>query len=595
MSDINDFLNFDDDANEFSKEYDNINQCDGSPSSEEAELSLSNSVSALSGVSQAEVDLEMCDFTLSTSIGSWDGVSDSFSQMNVKTEPAEAESSTLTLPGSWPVVNPVVALKSNVSDAQITTKPEHPTLHPSSFTMSQIAPPSLPAERSSSTSSSICSETLKEECEGATQDKDTIEPSKKRRASETVRKPGLVLPKTGHKRSSSSISSTRVPVSTNNPPVGIELDASGDPIVAKRQDRLMRNRAAALASRERKREHVTRLESSVVDLENEKNELRMQMMKMNDEIKRLKVKLAEHDIQDESEEFTIVEDVARTEVSPEPVIEESPAENPAVAKLRNAPTGFSPRGALKKSQILANQVAAEEHLRNVTMRQAGLLPPEDKMKVDVDQNKDKDTTDAKQQQIAGKSPRSSGSLIMILIFGIALFTSIPPQNTSSGTVKGLSGWSTDAAHPGLLLNLPASLNNACPETVISQLRKQGFMVAEELAEQGLSDLPVLSTGSPEGSGLTPSQLATLNSSPYLVAKQSLPGSAVGAKFSIIAREETEECPTGTSSLVVTRRRASQVDSTQVQQALKNVEAQSGKAPTHWKIVECQVTKSEPLS
>ena len=208
----------------------------------------------------------------------------------------------------------------------------------------------------------------------------------------------------------------------------------------------MRNRAAALASRERKREHVMRLETTLSDIEGEKMELRMIMGRMNEEIKRLRTKLLGHGIHDHGEDFIIPEVRMIEHID---TMEDEPL------KVKTGPTGFSPRGALKKDQILANQAAAEEHLRLVTKRQAAGKPDE--------------TRDERDRT------RGANSFIMILIFGIALFATIPQAS--------LSSWTSERTNT--FLNLPNPLNSVPSETVISQLRDQGFMKGEELKERGL--------------------------------------------------------------------------------------------------------------
>lgn len=516
---IDDFLDFGDDN--FADEYANLNRCEGSPSSEDVEINpLENSISALSGTSQHEVDLEMSDFALGASLGaSWTGVNDSFSQMRVKTEPQEKENKTFeepvtTIPGSWPTARP--ALKSTALKNQVPALQNPQLLQPTSFTMSQIAPPSLPQERSSSTAgSSLCSESIKEEEEEANcHVSDLTERAHKRRASETTTR--MPMPaKASHKRTTSNASSTPFldQDAISALPVGIELDESGDPIVAKRQDRLMRNRAAALASRERKREHVMRLETSVVDLENEKTDLQKQVYKMHDEILRLRKILAEQRIEDKQGGNFVVDTPQTKSVAkaPTPQPEQATSSMPkpdvaSIARTKAAPTGFSPRGALKKSEIIANQIRAEEHLRNVTMRQAGIRPLEPAptttttttTTATTPKAEPMDTSADGSEKCADETPKvlpvtiekhaksssSGGSVVfMILIFGIALFA-----NTTPAGNLNLTGFSRDPGSSGLLLQLPQNFGEVCPETVISQLRGQGFMLSEEIEDLEIRNL-----------------------------------------------------------------------------------------------------------
>lgn len=61
--------------------------------------------------------------------------------------------------------------------------------------------------------------------------------------------------------------------------------------IAKRQERLIKNRAAALLSRKRKREHLTALEDQKNGLSNENNELKERVMQLEKENLELKKKL----------------------------------------------------------------------------------------------------------------------------------------------------------------------------------------------------------------------------------------------------------------------------------------------------------------
>lgn len=61
--------------------------------------------------------------------------------------------------------------------------------------------------------------------------------------------------------------------------------------IAKRQERLIKNRAAALLSRKRKREHLTALEDQKNGLSNENDELRQRVMQLEKENLELKIKL----------------------------------------------------------------------------------------------------------------------------------------------------------------------------------------------------------------------------------------------------------------------------------------------------------------
>ncbi len=161
-----------------------------------------------------------------------------------------------------------------------------------SFAMSHIAPPSLVKELNNSGPQLGVSPFLLDS--GRAQTTDLLgEPSRKRRASEASSKQ-VVAKSTGHKRSVSNAGTAEhVSASMSSTPSlqSVALPSGSDPLSAKRQDRLMRNRAAALASRERKREHVTKLECSVIELTTDKTELLCQVGRLQREVSRLRGKL----------------------------------------------------------------------------------------------------------------------------------------------------------------------------------------------------------------------------------------------------------------------------------------------------------------
>ncbi|CCG84665.1 protein of unknown function [Taphrina deformans PYCC 5710] len=605
---MNDFLDFGDDHNNaFADEYANLNRCDGSPSSEEIDLNpMESSFSAKASTSPNTIDVEMGDFRIGgTSLGSsWTGVSDSFSHMHVKAEPSVDQDigdnkdrhifdDAVTIPGSWPTARTV--LKSAALKNQIPASQNPQMLQPSSFTMSQIAPPSLPQERSTSTAtSSICSDAIKEEDESGCHVSDLTEPAKKRRASDTVRRLP-VPPKATHKRTTSNASSTTLKEQDTALalPVGVEFDESGDPIIAKRQDRLMRNRAAALASRERKREHVMRLETSVLDLENEKGDLLKQVRKMHSEILRLRKLLADENIQDsQSTSFVVGPDnaggaLANNTSDPGGTDEVLKTENPNIARARAAPTGFSPRGALKKSEIIANQIRAEEHLRSLTMKQGGGTGPVRATKPSVatpagstcatmietassSADGNEKTTVPVTIQKHPKTTSGGSVVFMILIFGIALFA-----NTSTTGSLNLTGFTRDPGSPGLLLNLPKNIGEVCPETVISQLRGQGFMLSEELEDLEIRNL------------LTADEQATSTASSSSAAEREIANWIAMHDDGNLAHKVGETFTIATPS-------TSEGQSASLPTPCQTEDAPDTPESKGWKILECEIKKVQSL-
>lgn len=385
---MDDFLDFGDHLDQFGDEYENINQCDG-PSSEDAELDHAGKrIPQLAGMDLIDTDLALGGYTAETSMtkgsGAWSGLRDSFSPFTAKIASGNSISRTIDDPGniavSWPgPLHDKSTMKVPMMHDPSLSVQSPPLPHISSFTMSQIAPPSLPEERNRSTTTpSLCSDYLRDD-DMTTGDVDSAaQPPRKRRASETVRKTGK-SGRGGHKRSSSIAFSHPKPTGSGLPTVTLEgpdVNESGDPDVARRQDRLMRNRAAALASRERKREHVTKLENCVQDLELQKDEMTLRMTRMSNEIGRLRKLLNDNGVDDLDAAIDFdfkVNDTPSLEtmMACSPVCEELEVKSriAAINKVRAAPTGFSPRGALKKSEIMANHERAEAHLRKLTMRQ----------------------------------------------------------------------------------------------------------------------------------------------------------------------------------------------------------------------------------
>ncbi|ORY82603.1 hypothetical protein BCR37DRAFT_379612 [Protomyces lactucae-debilis] len=472
------FVNLDDMAgNAFADEYDTLNQCEvNSPSSEEQEMDMTNSVHGLPLAPRTQ-DEHMADIQqlaqLSGSLGtSWDAsVVDSLEQMHVNPLNHYTTAATITaerLPGSWP------------AEKQRQMNPISTVAAPAAFSLSHIAPPSLPQERSSlSATSSACGSV-------ATDERDPVfcsdaqERSPKRRASESAPRKAASLTKSGHKRSVSNATvmaqeTQEVKVEEtqgHSPSGGQDENGDNDASVMRRQDRLMRNRAAALASRERKREHVIRLEATLAEMEQDAASLKKENSRLQAEMARMQALLNKYGIKDDST-TTKESQVAKLAVSATRSAQ-SEAEQSSLAKLKAAPTGFSPRGALKKSQILADPVAAEEYLRQVALRQ-----PPVTLKGST---KDKEATSSTATKQSGRG----NAVIMVLCFGIALFASVHPTASGGLTISTQHGHHSafgSLAAVDAILGSPAAVgaqagNEAALQNVIEQFKMQGFQLTD---------------------------------------------------------------------------------------------------------------------
>ncbi|GAO51214.1 hypothetical protein G7K_5324-t4 [Saitoella complicata NRRL Y-17804] len=338
--------------------------------------------------------------------------------------------------------------------------------------LANIAPPSLPDEQSTSASSSGASSPAKS--------------SKKRRQSEAG---------TSSRKKSTSASSSRakqapanvaLPAAAALPGVMVSAEmaapaipkqepseisaalpmegtpeANMDPgalAAQKRQDRLMRNRAAALASRERKREHVARLETSVEELEREKLDLKRKIGKLERQVIRLQARLKTHgddmgkdyDLEDEGEDVqsvrAISEDVQMTEAAIA-----SAVAGEATKKSKPKPTGFSPRGSIKAAQIAAQ--AQQEPTQNAV--------------VSACTEKDK-----------SHKTHTSGVVLLIIFFGFALFAS----HAGHGSILA------NIAHPSAMSALSPALPSSSALLAASreQLMKQfGVKALESALPAGL--------------------------------------------------------------------------------------------------------------
>lgn len=354
-------------------------------------------------------------------------INDSFSQMQVKAESVDETMGGLFMPGSWPTYT---------GPAQLDF------MDTSGFVLPQVVPPLLvndqtvmgppiaaPPARANSTSKAIrASPATTTPFQDFKLEPDTVEPAPKRRAST-------------HKRAAST-STIPSKVSTAAAPVG--LDLGFDPTSAKRQDRLMRNRAAALASRERKREHVSRLEGVVANLEKEKAGVQQSFVDAMNEIERLRAKLYAVGLH-EPPNVDLLKARASLHAQPHDLEEDDEERKKA------APTGFSPRGALKKDEIIANHIAAEQHLRDVT-RQIELT---------------RESSEASTATSSCMSPPSTATShtsfddaggdmsIMVLAFGTALVKSVSAAHLASLTMQD-------------------DTKAATKQAVLAHLSKQGF-------------------------------------------------------------------------------------------------------------------------
>ncbi|BFZ62053.1 hypothetical protein YB2330_003132 [Saitoella coloradoensis] len=341
--------------------------------------------------------------------------------------------------------------------------------------LANIAPPSLPDEQSTSATSSGASSPAKSskkrrqsEAGTSSRKKSTSASSSRAKqapanvnlsASATVASlPGIMAPTEMAAPAVPKQEPSEIPAAL---PMEGTPEANMDPgalAAQKRQDRLMRNRAAALASRERKREHVARLETSVEELEREKLDLKRKIGKLERQVIRLQARLKTHgddmgkdfDLEDEGEEVqsvrAISEDVQMTETAIATAVA-----GEAAKKSKPKPTGFSPRGSIKAAQIAAQ--AQQQPIENAV--------------VSAFTEKDK-----------SHKTHSSGVVLLIIFFGFALFAS----HAGHGSILA------NMAHPSAMSALSPALPSSSALLAASreQLMKQfGVKALESALPAGL--------------------------------------------------------------------------------------------------------------
>ncbi|BFZ56207.1 hypothetical protein PYCC9005_003249 [Savitreella phatthalungensis] len=527
--------------------------------------------------------------------GSWQNMSDNFSNMHVVKQ--EHGNDGFLLNTAWPGAMPnaghgpesgmnIGPMDQDTMRAFMAQMQQRPMNAADSFCLSQIVPPSLPNETSTDSAISMSSAsmppppTVPYAATPPGMTHDMTHPASKRRAS-NARKDAMAAGvattpmrgPTSQKRSASSNGLTPTALPDMSP---INIDLGLDPAGAKRQDRLMRNRAAALASRERKREHVSKLEGTVNGLEQDRFELQKQVITLLGEIDRLKNRFA----------LMGIHEIERPDVAA--IRHSTRLEDPKRHGKKVIPTGFSPRGALKKDEIIANQLAAEQHLRDVTQlmgQQSNDMSATSSLKHESSNDSSISTSSfnsantsppssAPSQRVNSDSPANVGAAsamaIMVLAYGVALSASVTPQQLATLNIGGMKAEQTVGSSP---------------RDIVANLCRQGFMPTDHMDESRAAAM--LSSDQSRQMAMTEAAQPLRD---WLVVGNSV---SRGLQIQLASRQANGQ-PASFNLISVDDHATATTAATGQRKSKANLAGSTSPSPS-WTVLECQVKSARKVS
>ncbi|KAJ2402648.1 hypothetical protein GGI23_000560 [Coemansia sp. RSA 2559] len=259
---------------------------------------------------------------------------------------------------------------------------------------------------------------------------------------------------------------------------------SADSTVQKRQERLIKNRAAALLSRKRKRDYMTKLESEVEDLRTSNTTLIKRMEDMERAMKAL------------AEERDRLRD-----------------ENEAARVLASATT--------PSTGTTASASAANNNSSNVTTEKSEEKAKEQGESSEANDGKGGDAVEASdgtmdidgplsggevfgQQQRGGANSkqRTAGALLMAMLFSFSLFT-LPSMYTSSNQITAggpqsagiIPIRSLPSPEPRLLIGSGKTSDNAAEPPLIERVRRSITALTQQAGPNQANDEPQYANGS----------------------------------------------------------------------------------------------------
>ncbi|KAJ2076746.1 hypothetical protein H4R24_005531 [Coemansia sp. RSA 988] len=291
------------------------------------------------------------------------------------------------------------------------------------------------------------------------------------RASGTTTPPGLsVLAKIAQKQAPIAVSSSQCstagarrsspPASATSLPPTINQTNPADTVAQKRQERLIKNRAAALLSRKRKRDYMTQLESEVEELRETNSAMAKRLAEME---RRMGALAAERDrlAQTAAASSSDSSGAERQQPEPEPKSSSGTSE-PTAGGSESGTSASEPPPKANDSDTsadLADSMDVDgEHVTTPPQTDSA-SETEDELDSDGGETRLRprvasatDAPEAKQQSSGTGKQRTAGALLMAMLFSFSLF-SFPALHTSSRSIAvgGGGGSMLPAAEPRLLI------------------------------------------------------------------------------------------------------------------------------------------------
>ncbi|KAJ1666084.1 hypothetical protein IW140_003673 [Coemansia sp. RSA 1813] len=224
----------------------------------------------------------------------------------------------------------------------------------------------------------------------------------------------LIAPSPANRQTRSpSLPPTKVEANQSSP-----VTSATDSTAQKRQERLIKNRAAALLSRKRKRDYMTKLESEVEDLRTSNTSL----VKRMEEMERAMKALAE-----ERDRLRCENEAARASVSAAPASSTGAATSTSAANNNNSNT--TPNSTTSEKDTKEKNESSETS----GAKNGDVEASDDTMDIDSDSRPLGDVQQRGSSSGGNNKQRTAGALLMAMLFSFSLFT-LPSLYTSSNQI-----------------------------------------------------------------------------------------------------------------------------------------------------------------
>ncbi|KAJ2523117.1 hypothetical protein GGI11_001547 [Coemansia sp. RSA 2049] len=240
-----------------------------------------------------------------------------------------------------------------------------------------------------------------------------------------------------------------------------------DSAAQKRQERLIKNRAAALLSRKRKRDYMTKLESEVEDLRSFNNSL----VKRLEDMERAMKALAEE------------RDLLRSESATSRGLMSATSSSSTGAASSNTSDSASDSNNKNKDSSASEESTKEQKESSESNEEKGSSVEASDCAMDTDDDMSEEMQQQQQQHTtagsgASSKQRTAGTLLMAMLFSFSLFT-LPSLYTSSNQITAggpqsagiVPIHSLPSTEPRLLIGSGKRIDNMAEPPLIERVRR----------------------------------------------------------------------------------------------------------------------------